>query len=808
MLAVIAVVIAASHSASTAFALQYSTYLGGDNIDWAHNASVDSSGNIIVSGITSGSDFPTTAGAFDRTYNGADDIFVMKLTADLSTLIASTFIGGSEDEFANGLDLDPAGNIVVAGRTDSIDFPATPGAYDSSYNGGWEYDTFVLKLSTSLDNLLSCTYVGGYHDDWASELLVDDSENVVVTGFSNSDDFPITPGAYDSTCEVSSVVVYKLNHDLSELLASTFVGGTQYRSSGFSIVQNGLGEYSVTGTTYTEDFPTTPGAFDGTINGSPDFFVFTISADLTDLRYSTFIGGHNRNEAQDLALDPDGNIVVCGYTTSNDFPVTPGAYDVTFEDDTTWPEPDIVVIKMTPDLSTLLSSTYVGSTYGQDYGRTVAVGPRGDIIVAGSSFENDFPTTIGAYDRSFNGWQDVVLFVMPSDLSTLYYSTYIGGGGFEWPYDVTVNGPGAVVLAGVAGPGFPITEGAYDSEAYLDDGFVCIFDLYDEGLTDIVTGPGPGEINPPLVCTGGSRWMAYGVSKYGVNVACGDLDGDGYDEVITGPGPGAVFGPHVRGWSSKGTALTYVSFLAYGTHRYGVNVSSGDVDGDGMDEIITGAGPGTVFGPHVRGWNVDGGTARPIPGISFLAYGTNKWGVNVACGDIDGDGFEEIITGAGPGEVFGPHVRGWNYDGEGPVESIPAVSYLAYGTNKWGVNVACGDLDGDGVDEIVTGAGPGVIFGSHVRAWKYDGMTVPPIPGVSYFAYPNAAYGVVVSGFDVDGDGKDEILTMPGPDPAQPARVRAWNADGGVVTAVEGVDYIPYYSGITYGGRIAGGRFE
>jgi hypothetical protein len=125
-----------------------------------------------------------------------------------------------------------------------------------------------------------------------------------------------------------------------------------------------------------------------------------------------------------------------------------------------------------------------------------------------------------------------------------------------------------------------------------------------------------------------------------------------------------------------GNPLPGLSFLAYGTHKYGVNVTAGNLDADAREEIITGAGPGAVFGPHVRGWNYSGSAVSPMPGVSFLAYGTHKWGVNVAAGDIDGDGYDEIVTGAGPGAVFGPHVRGWNVDG-GAATAIPAVSFMA-----------------------------------------------------------------------------------------------------------------------------------
>jgi|GEM_PF-2045667 len=335
-----------------------------------------------------------------------------------------------------------------------------------------------------------------------------------------------------------------------------------------------------------------------------------------------------------------------------------------------------------------------------------------------------------------------------------------------------------------------------------------------EPFAQIVTGPGPAEDNNCLVRTftpGGSgsplaEWTAYGVEKFGVNVAAGDTDNDGIAEVLTGAGPGAVFGPHVRGFDFAGTPLPGLSFLAYGTNKYGVNVCAGDVDNDGYDEIITGAGPGAVFGPHVRGWNRDGGgTPTPIGGISYFAYGTPKYGVNVSCGDIDGDGYDEIVTGAGPGTVYGPHVRGWNYDGNA-IAAMSTVSFLAYGTNQWGVNAVCGDIDGDGMDEIVTGPGPGVVFGPHVRGWNYDGGTVTPLSGVSFFAYDGALYGVRLAALDLDGDGTDELLTVPGPDAGWPSQVRGWSVDGGSATAISSIDFDAYGDmGYRHGGSVAGG---
>jgi predicted outer membrane repeat protein len=324
----------------------------------------------------------------------------------------------------------------------------------------------------------------------------------------------------------------------------------------------------------------------------------------------------------------------------------------------------------------------------------------------------------------------------------------------------------------------------------------------------LATGPGPAHGNPPLVrvfppeedATHIAQWSAYGASSFGVNVTTGDVDGDGASEIITGAGPGAVYGPHVRAFTPGGETVPDLNFLAYGTNKFGVNVAAGDVDGDGMDELVTGAGPGAVFGPHVRGWNHDGTTVSPISGLSFFAYGTPRWGVNVAAGDIDGDGTDEIVTGPGPGNIYGPHVRGWNVGG-GSVAAIPGVSYMAYGTFKKGVRVTCGDVDGDGIDEIVTAPGPSPVFGAHIRGWNYDGGTLAEIPGINFFAWQTSEslYGATVSALaDLDTDGRADMVVGQGPDPAAATPLKVFGYDGSTTSLLFDLDGYGD-SGLTHG---------
>jgi len=378
-------------------------------------------------------------------------------------------------------------------------------------------------------------------------------------------------------------------------------------------------------------------------------------------------------------------------------------------------------------------------------------------------------------------------------------------GAFFWTAPATAIGEVRLYIAG--------QQGGYSGQ---NTTLVIHSQAGEETTHGLVTGPGPANDNPPTVrvfpaADGAAHqyeFSAYGSPHFGVNVTCGDVDGPDDDEIITGAGPGAIYGPHVRGFHLNGTPVSGLSFIAYGTRKWGVNVACGDIDRDGFDEIITGPGPGAVFGPHVRAFDFDGTpSVTPVPGVSFFAYGTRKWGTNVTGGDIDGDGFDEIVTGPGPGAVFGPHIRGWNVDG-GPASSIPKVSFFAYGTKKYGAVVAFGELDRDGFDEIITAPGPSGLFSAHVRGWDYDNASITPVPGCSFFAWPSTdvRFGArVYGGADLDGDGRNELVVGAGPDPSAGSPVKVFKYNGAGVT--EWFSLQAFASSYTHGTNVAAGRF-
>ncbi len=254
----------------------------------------------------------------------------------------------------------------------------------------------------------------------------------------------------------------------------------------------------------------------------------------------------------------------------------------------------------------------------------------------------------------------------------------------------------------------------------------------------------------------------------------------GTPSIITGAGP--TGGPQVRVFNTSGNLEN--SFFAYAENiRSGVIVASGDVDGDGENEIVT--GPGNGAGPHVRIFKKDGTVKYP----GFFAYDKNfRGGVNIVLGDLDGDGIDEIIAGAGYGG--GPQIRVFDKLGK---QKITA-GFFAYDKNfRGGVNVAAGDIDKDGKDEIIAGAGRG--GGPQIRVFEGNGQLKP----IQFFAFhPNFHGGVNVAAGDFDGDGKDEIVASQASDGEAWVKVYRYNNDQTILG-----QFNAYGTGVEVGAHIA-----
>src|SRR5438552_102423 len=324
-------------------ALFYSTYLGGSDSDEGFAIAVDTAGTAYVTGRTFSIDFPTTQGAFQTTLVGFHGVvFVTKLNPTGSGLVYSTYLGGTTADQATGIALDTAGNAYVTGQTNSVDFPTTPGAYQTTLGGSndvliFQGDAFVVKLDPTGSTLIYSTFLGGSGDDVAYGIALDSSGNAYVVGATASTDFPTTPGAFQTTFGggEAHVFVTKVNPLGSALVYSTYLGGSDH-DEGFGIALDGLPSPNayVTGETRSTDFPIIPGAIQPTFAGGTGFDVFVTKLDPTGsaLIYSTYLGGPGDDYGNAIAVDalPNPNAYVTGVTASTTFPTTPGAFQTSF----------------------------------------------------------------------------------------------------------------------------------------------------------------------------------------------------------------------------------------------------------------------------------------------------------------------------------------------------------------------------------------------------------------------------------------------------------------------------------------------
>ncbi|MBI1908889.1 MAG: SBBP repeat-containing protein [Deltaproteobacteria bacterium] len=448
--------------------LIFSTYLGGSDEDSAHTLAISPSGNIVVAGHTGSVNFPTVNPIQANSRDGGD-AFVTSLSPDGSSLLFSTYMGGSGRDWANALAIDPSGNIVVAGTTESTDFPTASPLQANKRGSG---DAFVVSLSPNGSSLFFSTYLGGNDHDYASALAIAPSGNIVVGGGTSSVDFPTMSPIQVNKGGLYDVFVASLSPDGSSLLFSTYLGGDSWEHIG-NLAIDSSGNIVVAGSTVSTDFPTVNPLQPNRVRDY-DAFVTKIAPGGSFLLFSTYLGGDGSDHLSALAIAPSGNVVVTGQTASTDFPtVAPiqanrrGNYDA-------------FVASLSPDGSFLLFSTYLGgsgfssmqSSSGNDGASAVAIDPSGNIVVVGNTYSTDFPT-VAPLQADLNGG-DAFVTGLSSDGSSLLFSTYLGGNYYDSAYGLAIVPSGNIVVAGTTfSTDFP-TMAPLQSDNGGEDAFVAM----------------------------------------------------------------------------------------------------------------------------------------------------------------------------------------------------------------------------------------------------------------------------------------------------------------------------------------------
>ncbi|HJT23085.1 MAG TPA: SBBP repeat-containing protein, partial [bacterium] len=461
--------------------LDYSTYLGGTGTDSASAIALDSSGNAYITGTTSSTNFPTTAGAYKTTNAGLNDVFVTKLNNLGTGLSYSTYIGGTGSEGGMAIAVDSGGNAYVTGNTNSTNFPTTAGVLQTANAG--QTEVFVAKLNPTGTGLSYSTYLGGNGADFGQAIAIDSSGDAYVGGYTNSTTFPTTAGAFQTA--LSGGINYdgfvaKINPTATSLLYSTYLGGTN-NDYLYGIAVNSSGNAFVTGSTTSVGFPTTAGAFQTTYGGVDNAFITELNTTGTGLVVSTFLGGTNGDGAYAIALDSTGDVFVTGVATSQDFPITPGAFQTVHSFDSI--NYDAFITKFNPALSSLVYSTYLGGN-AADYAQAITVDSAGNAYVLGYTNSTTFPTTPGAFQiahalDSPSNSNDVFLAKLNASGSGLLYCTYLGGNGVDIGSGLAIDAGGNAYLTGyTSSNNFPTSSGAYQTalSGGTYDAFVTKFD--------------------------------------------------------------------------------------------------------------------------------------------------------------------------------------------------------------------------------------------------------------------------------------------------------------------------------------------
>jgi hypothetical protein len=676
----------------------FSTFLGGTGFDQAYNVAVDAGGNAYVVGVAYTADFPTTPGALQTTPSGTDG-FVTKLSADGSTFVYSTYLSGAN---CQGVAVDSTGSAYVTGyaainfpTTPGAFQPSLRGGYDA-------FVTKLSPTGASLvySTILGGSFDDFGYDialDAGGNAYVTGNTSYRAPG---PGDFP-TVNAFQPAYGggTQDAFVTKVNPTGTALVYSTYLGGGQIINAtedwGEGIAVDAAGSAYVTGETYSPDFPTTTGAYDRSRAGL-DAFIVKFSPSGSSLVYSTFLGASGREEGLDIAVDASGNAYVAGLTESTDnpftpeydgFPTTPGAFQPRGSF-------DAFVTKLNPQGSGLVYSTYLGGPCGVDRAWGIAVDQTGNAYVVGDTgsqaapCQGDFPIDNAVQPSYGGGLSDAFAAALNASGTALLYSTYLGGNLFDEARGVALSSDGrsAYVAGSSSSFDFATTPGAAQP---FNAGGVEHQD--DAVVVKISNSPLAGGSDTPGVCISGTNaWFlrnsnssgvsdvsfGYGSGTSGWVPLKGDWDGDGFDTPgLYDPTTGAFF---LKNANASGAA-DFV--FTYGPGNLGWVPISGDWDGNGTDTVgLYAPASGSFF---LTNTNAAGNAAL------VFSFGPGGAGWVPLCGDWDGDGDDTIGVYYAPGAAF--FLK--NANASGGADTI-----FSYGAPN--AVPLSGDWDGSGADSI------------------------------------------------------------------------------------------------------------
>jgi hypothetical protein len=739
----------------------YSTFLGGSDSDSGNAIAVDAAGNAYVTGTTSSTNFPTSPGAYDISLNGFGDTFLTKLNA-AGTGIYSTYLGGSSFDSGAAIALGANGDVFVTGSTSSSNFPTTEFGWDKTANGS--NDVFMSVFSLSGTALDYSTYIGGSGSDTASGIALDVNDYAYITGNTESTNYPTTAGVFDTTYNggtFGDVFVTKLPAIPFGLLTySTFLGGS-VGDTGRGIAVDANGNAYVTGWTDSSNFPTTPGSFDTTYNGSAftDGFVTKLDAIARDLLYSTYLGGIGSELLLSMAVDSSGDAYVTGHTTSGEYPTTPGAFSTS-----KMGIYDGVVTKLNPTGSALVYSTFLGGSESETL-RAIKVDAAGSAYVSGETNSSNFPTTPGAVDTTYNfGAFDAFVMKLNPAGSALGYSTFLGGTGEDLGIGLATDATGSMYVSGYTeSPTFPTTSGAFDTtNGGAGDAFVtklrvitspcgCFkthtitttalgahdvyaIDVDGDGDTDILSASYADDKIVWYENNGTQSFTPHtlsSVADVAESVFAADMDNDGDTDVLSASSNDDKIAWYQNNGNEVFSTITITTAADGAT-----SVFAADVDGDGDMDVLS----SSTHDDKIAWYKNSGSGLFTTHTIDLAADGARR----VHAADVNGDGNMDVLSSSSNDDKISWYKNDGNENFTKSV--ISAAADVA-------IRVYAADVDGDGDTDVLSAS-----IGDDKIAWyENNGGANPTFTAHTITTAADGAHGVYAA--DIDADGDTDVLS-------------------------------------------------
>ena len=465
--------------------LVYATYMGGSGSDQITAAQLDSQGHLYLAGSTATNDLAATSNAYQSANKALIDIFVAVLDATPGKgfpILYFSYVGGTGNDIPLAMTLDSSHNIYLAGTTDSTDFPTAGSAVQTAAGGSRIVSGFVMELNPALSSgtssLVYSTYLGGTTGNQsANGIALDSSGNIYVIGSTKSTDFPVTSTAYQSTLAgLQDAFLCKINPASSTMAYSTYLGG-ELNDDGRGIAIAPNGQVYFAANTNSSQFPLAGASYRNTLTGNYDIIIGVMDPTKPgsgSLLYSTYFGGSDNDLVRKMALDASGNLLLTGYTLSDDFPVTKDALQLAYGGNS-----DAFVLMVNPaNPAFLLYSSYLGGADGE-VGFDIAADSAGSLYLTGYTISPDFPTTVNAPQPVWGKGIDIFVTKLKrgvGGLAGLQWSTYYGSGRANSGLALVVGSDGTVYVAGYAGSGFPTTSGATQGafDGGYSDGFILV----------------------------------------------------------------------------------------------------------------------------------------------------------------------------------------------------------------------------------------------------------------------------------------------------------------------------------------------